>query len=82
MLFRSIKRRVHVVTDALDARYLEIREITEQKAFAFKVVGHSNSAAMFALRAGKAQNAYAWLLGLSEQGRLRALAEAGQTFAI
>ena len=69
-------------TAASQVADLEIKEIAEQKAFALEAVRFPNSGAMFALRAGKAQNAHAWLLGLNEPARLRALSDGGQTFAV
>jgi hypothetical protein len=77
----DVQRRIHLVTDALDAQYLEIKEIVEQKSFALEAVKLPNSAAMFALRAGKASSGYAWLLGLNDPARLRALSDGDQTFA-
>ena len=77
----DVRARVVRVTDAIDAEYRRINDLADQKAFAAVATQHPNSAALFVLRQGKATDAYAWLLGLGEAQRLRALQAAGEVFS-
>ena len=76
----DVRARVVRITDAIDAEYERIKDLDDQKAFAAVATQHTNSAALFVLRQGRATDAYAWLLSLGEAQRLRALQAAGEAF--
>ncbi len=77
----QVRARVQRVTDAIDAEYQSIRDISDQKAFAAVATRHPNSAALFVLRQGRAAGAHVWLLSLGEAQRLKALQAAGEVFS-